>query len=154
MGRLSSMLDNMATDYLKGEMGISEDSVSQRIEKQKYCPSCGKGIELNATVCYNCGVNPQKVNHKKYCPYCGNSVNEEQVICLNCRENIENTVIDNANAGIRILCFLIPLVGLIVYLANINTRKEYAKDCGSSALCGFCIGIVLAFILGMVLFAQ
>lgn len=143
MGKLSSILDNLGTSYLESEMGIEENSTTYKIGKQKYCPNCGNEITQGATVCYKCGVNPQKVNNKKFCPYCGKSVNDEQVICLNCKESIENTVIDNANAGIKIICFLIPIIGLILYLANINKRKEYATDCGSSAFCGFVIGLLL-----------
>lgn len=143
MGKLSSFLNDLGTSYLKSEMGIDENSTEHKIEKQKYCPNCGNSIESDSEVCYKCGVNPQNVKHKKFCPYCGKAVNEEQVICLNCRESIENTVIDNANGGIKIICFLIPIIGLILYLSNINTRKEYATDCGSSALCGFIIGLLL-----------
>ena len=69
------------------------------------------------------------------------------------KKNIENIVIDNATGAMKFLCFCFPIIGLIIYLANVNTRKEYAKDCVNSSLCGFCIGIVLVIILWITLFA-
>lgn len=155
MGKLSSFLDDLGSSYLESEMGLDKDtSVKDLIREQKYCPNCGKEIELNSTICYGCGMNPQEIKSKKYCPFCGNSVNEEQVLCLNCKRNIENTIIDNASGAMKVLCFLFPIIGLVIYLANINTRKQFAKDCGNSSLCGFIIGIVLILILYFVLFAQ
>ena len=155
MGKLSSFLDNLGSSYLENELGLDSDSsVKELIREQRYCPNCGKEIEHNSAVCYGCGMNPQKVKNKNYCPFCGNPVNSEQVLCLNCKKNIENTIIDNASSGIKVICFLFPIIGLIIYLANVNTRKEYSKDCGNSALCGFCLGIVLSFILWIIIFAQ
>lgn len=133
-------------------MGISEnENTVLNIEKQKYCPSCGSKIEKNSTICYQCGVNPQKVNRKKFCPYCGKSVNEEQVICLNCKESIENINFDVASGGMLILCFFFPIIGLFIYIANSNTRKQYAKECGLSSLWGFLIGFIIT---GIVIFAN
>ena len=155
MGKLSSFLDDLGSSYLESEMGLDKDtSVKDLIREQKYCPNCGKEIELNSTICYGCGMNPQKIKSKKYCLFCGNSVNEEQVLCLNCKRNIENTIIDNASGAMKVLCFLFPIIGLVIYLANINTRKQFAKDCGNSSLCGFIVGIVLTLIFSFVLFVQ
>lgn len=151
MGKLSSFLDDLGTSYLQSEMGIDNDSVKERLKNQKFCPSCGKEVEKDSTVCYECGVNPKKVKNKKFCPFCGNPVNEEQVICLNCKESIENTIIDEASGGMKVICFLIPIIGLIIYIANASTRKEYANSCGTSALYGvvtvLLMGLILAFIL-------
>lgn len=155
MGKISSFLDDLGASYLESEMGLNKDTnIKELIGEQKYCPNCGKEIEINSTICYSCGVNPKKVKNKKYCPFCGKSVNEEQVLCLNCRKNIKNTVIDNASGAMRLLCFLFPIIGLVIYLANINTRKQFAKDCGNSSLCGFIVGIVLTLIFSFVLFVQ
>lgn len=48
-----------------------------------------------------------------------------------------------SSTGLRIVCFLIPLVGLIVYAVNIVQRPKIAKECGLYALIGFIIGIVI-----------
>lgn len=128
-------------------MGIKgNENTVLNIDKQKYCPSCGSKIERNSTICYHCGVNPQKVNKKKFCPYCGQPVNEEQVICLHCKEDITTTNFDVASGGMLLLCFLFPIIGLCIYIANNNTRKQYAKDCGLASLWGFIIGIIVVCI--------
>lgn len=57
---------------------------------------------------------------------------------------------------LRILSFFIPLLGLILFIANISENKEYAKSCGIPALIGFIIAILIipiAFvIIGLVIF--
>ena len=77
--------------------------------------------------------------------------------------NYQNQATNNANPNasqekapvlLRILCFFIPLVGLILYAVKYSSEKAYAKSCGIPALIGFILGIVLIpliFIIFMVL---
>lgn len=51
-----------------------------------------------------------------------------------------------SSLSLRIVCLLIPLVGLIVYAVNIVQSPKIAKECGKWALVGFSIGIVLSVI--------
>ena len=51
-----------------------------------------------------------------------------------------------SSLSLRIICLLIPLVGLIVYAVNIVQSPKIAKECGKWALIGFGIGIVLSVI--------
>ena len=44
---------------------------------------------------------------------------------------------------LRILSFFIPLLGLILFIANISENKEYAKSCGIPALIAFIIAILI-----------
>ena len=57
---------------------------------------------------------------------------------------------------LRILSFFIPLLGLILFIANISENKEYAKSCGIPALIAFIIAILIipiAFvIIGLAIF--
>lgn len=46
--------------------------------------------------------------------------------------------------GLRIICFLIPLVGLIIYAVNIVRNPKIAKECGKFSLIGFIIGLILS----------
>lgn len=48
--------------------------------------------------------------------------------------------------GLRIICFLIPLVGLIIYAVNIVQNPKIAKECGKFSLIGFIIALVLSLL--------
>lgn len=50
---------------------------------------------------------------------------------------------DDDYLGLKIVCFLFPVVGLIVYAVNIVQNPEIAKPCGKWALIGFICGIIL-----------
>ncbi len=54
---------------------------------------------------------------------------------------------EKASVGLAILSYLIPLVGLILYLTKKDTRPKTAKACGKCALASFIINIVLTVIL-------
>lgn len=54
---------------------------------------------------------------------------------------------EKASVGLAILSYLIPLVGLILYLTKKDTRPKTAKVCGKCALASFIINIVLTVIL-------
>ncbi len=49
-----------------------------------------------------------------------------------------------SSLGLRIICFLIPLVGLIIYAVNIVQNPKIAKECGEISLIGFIIGLVIS----------
>lgn len=48
-----------------------------------------------------------------------------------------------SSLGLRIICFLIPLVGLIIYAINIVQNPKIAKECSKFSLIGFIIALVL-----------
>ncbi len=89
---------------------------------------------------YNAYGAPQA----KYCPRCGNQCDPKAVICVKCGfafENIQN-IEDKPSTGLKILCFLFPIVGLILYLVNKGKKPVSAKEYGKWALIGFIVGIV------------
>lgn len=53
---------------------------------------------------------------------------------------------DKPSTGLNILSFLIPLVGLILFLSWQNSTPIKAKACGKWALIGFCVAIGLSII--------
>ena len=65
----------------------------------KYCNNCGKEVSDNAVVC----------------PFCG---------CAVASKNVE---VDKPSTGLNILSFLIPLVGLILYLSWQNSTPIKAN---------------------------
>lgn len=51
-----------------------------------------------------------------------------------------------SSLGLRVICFLIPLVGLIIYAVNIVQNPKIAKECGKVSLIGFIIGLVISLV--------
>lgn len=54
---------------------------------------------------------------------------------------------EKASVGLAILSYLIPLVGLILYLTKKDTRPKTAKVCGKCALASFIINIAISVIM-------
>lgn len=48
-----------------------------------------------------------------------------------------------ASFGMKLLSFLIPLVGLILFACNVSNKPKYAKGCGIAAVIGFITGVVV-----------
>lgn len=53
---------------------------------------------------------------------------------------------DKASLGIQVICFLLPIVGLIIFAVNVSTRPKYAKECLIASL----LPIVIIFSLWLV----
>ena len=62
---------------------------------------------------------------------------------INNEKNVQGNGKLEASIGIKILCFIIPLVGLILYICNVSTNKKYANACGKMALISAIIGLIL-----------
>jgi len=92
-----------------------------------------------------------------FCNKCGKEVNDEAVVCIHCgcslKEDISSSYPSPEGAGCFLsgLSFLIPLLGLILYLVWKDSKPQASKDCGKSALWGVIIGIVL-WVISMVIF--
>ena len=56
---------------------------------------------------------------------------------------------DNPSPILKVLCFFIPVLGLILYLVNMNEKPVSAKSYGKLSLIGFIVGIV-AYILAII----
>lgn len=88
------------------------------------CPDCNKEISDSADNCPNCGRPMNTINMNANQP----------------------TNKDQANSGLNIISFLIPLVGIIVYLAEANSNPIKAKSAGKAALWGVLVYIILVAI--------
>lgn len=86
--------------------------------------------------CGNCGTKTVKGK----CPNC-DVIKEEKKV----ETKVENKVVesDGAAIGWGILGFFFPLVGLILFLAWLNTKKKSSKAAGIGALVGFVVGIFI-----------
>lgn len=92
-----------------------------------------------------------------FCSKCGKEINPDAVVCIYCGCSVQNTstpapavVNDAPSTGYAVLGFLIPLVGLILYLVNKDTYPQKAKSAGKGALIGFIVGIVFSIIYGAI----
>ena len=92
-----------------------------------------------------------------YCKNCGKEIDDKAYVCPNCGVKVEHTndpsVADadsGSKAGWGILSFLIPLVGLILFLMWKNERPQTAKVCGICALVSFIASIVIGIIYGVI----
>ena len=90
----------------------------------------------------------------KFCSKCGKELVDDAVVCIHCGCSVAGTCTANApaedapNIGWAILGFLIPIVGLILYLVNKDTYPKKAKSAGKGALIGFCLSVVFGIIYG------
>lgn len=91
----------------------------------------------------------------KYCSKCGNEVDDEAVICPKCGCAIGDNKVaatgknDAPSFGFALLGFLIPIVGLILYLIWKNDTPLKAKSAGKGALIGVIVsvaGSILAWV--------
>lgn len=83
-----------------------------------FCSNCGKEINDNAVVCIHCGVPTKPANATMV------AAEDGELGCL--------------MSGV---CFLIPVVGLILYLVWNSTMPRKAKQAGKWALIGFIVSI-------------
>ena len=93
-----------------------------------------------------------------HCKNCGKEVNERAAVCPNCgvalnEQTAPAASADRPNAGFAVLGFLIPLVGLILYLVWKGTYPLKAKSCGKGALIGVIAEVVLYVIVFIARFA-
>ena len=94
-----------------------------------YCRKCGTEIDDDAVICPKCGVQQKEMVYKK-------PVNDEGSILW------------------AILGFIIPIVGIILWIVWYNERPKDAKMAGIGALISIVVGIVLYFLVFAAIFTQ
>ena len=85
----------------------------------------------------------------KYCSQCGKELVDEAVVCPNCGCAVQapvNPQEDKPSAGLNILAFLFPLVGLILFLVWKDTLPLRSKSCGKGALVGVILYVIFIII--------
>lgn len=82
------------------------------------------------------------------CNECGKEISENAVSCPNCgAKNINNNEV--ASAGLEVICFLFPIVGIIIFAMNISTRPKYAKNCLYASLLPIIFILVIGLLIGI-----
>ncbi len=90
-----------------------------------------------------------------FCTQCGKEIPDKAVFCIHCGCGTQNNatvanVNDAPSTGMAVLGFFIPLVGLIMWLVDKDTRPLRAKSAGKGALIGVIVSIVLSVIYGAI----
>lgn len=98
----------------------------------------------------------------KFCSNCGKAIDDYTLFCPNCGANQATGVGGNnsdyydpkaheGNVWMAILCFFIPLLGLLLWVIKRYERPGLADSCAKGALASVCastplIGLVLYFV--------
>ena len=95
------------------------------------CPSCG-------------APNVDQVDEGKYqCPYCGKTFTTFEASPFksqfNNTPNFTPDVSDEPGCLMNGLCFLVPLVGIVLYFVNKETSPKSAKSYLTWAIVGFIV---------------
>lgn len=94
-----------------------------------YCQNCGKEIDDKAVVCVHCGVETTPL-------YPAQNVSYQQ---------------DDAPLGCLLsgVCFIMPLIGLILFLVWKKDTPTRAKAALKMAIIGFVVNIVIYILYGV-----
>lgn len=88
-----------------------------------------------------------------YCSNCGEQIDDKAVICPKCGVPVKNRNLTNdaPSAGFAVLCFFIPLLGLILYLIWKDEYPLKAKSCGKGALIGVIVSVVITLFYSIII---
>ncbi len=76
------------------------------------------------------------------CKECGKEISNTAISCPNCGAKNKNNN-ETASGRLKAICFLIPLIGIIIFAINISTKPKYAKECLIASLLPTIILIVI-----------
>jgi len=77
-----------------------------------------------------------------YCNNCGKEIDEKAFVCIHCGVKTKSIIQDDEPiGGLGVLCFLFPIIGLILYFIWQNDRPNKSKGAGKLALWGVGAGI-------------
>lgn len=81
-----------------------------------------------------------------FCRKCGAEIFDEAVICPHCGvatgNPIQQTTDDSGSLWWLILGFIIPIIGLILYIVWMNEKPKNAKMAGVGALISVVLGVL------------
>ena len=106
------------------------------------CPNCNHYISDTVTICPHCGNELSSLSSEPTESNQSNStlvsnVNTNNQTPLEEREDFYEDVEDSAGILMKIICFLIPIVGLVLYFVKRNNLPNAAKSYLIWAAAGF-----------------
>lgn len=100
--------------------------------------------------CPQCGSqNVEQIDVNKYqCPYCGNTFMSfaNQQPCAAPNQFASSNPDDNPGCWMNGLCFLVPIVGLVLYFTNKSSKPKCAKSYLIWGIVGFVVDVILNII--------
>lgn len=86
-----------------------------------------------------------------FCKNCGAEIDDKAVVCPKCGVSTANNkgiaASDDApSGGFAFLCFLFPILGLILYLVWKDTYPQKAHSCGKGAIIGVIVSVAVVIL--------
>ena len=82
-----------------------------------------------------------------YCNNCGKEIKDSQNYCPYCNSPIRGNPNRGASFGLKVLSFIFPLLGIVLYLCFDMDSPIRSKQCGKCALAGIIVKVLLITIL-------
>lgn len=82
------------------------------------------------------------------CKECGKQMSDTAVNCPNCGAKNKNNN-EGATTGLKVICFLIPLIGIIIFAINISSKPKYAKECLLASLLPTIILVIILLVVAV-----
>ena len=96
------------------------------------------------------GYNPYGAPQYKFCPRCGNQCDPNAVICVKCGMSFgpmpQQNVDDKPSTLLKVACFFVPIVALVLYLVEKDKKPISAKEYGKWGIIGIAVSIGLSII--------
>lgn len=118
------------------------------------CQNCGTNVMNGAQFCPNCGSNQliAETSQSNYSSQHGYGHSQQGFGQAGYaqpafQQNFQQEVsLNDAEVWMKILCFIIPIVGIIFYFVKKQKEPVYAKSCLTWGLIGFGVSFILGII--------
>lgn len=94
----------------------------------KFCSNCGTQLEDGVSFCSNCGTPTNSSERQSF--RTNNSFNYD-------KES------EGAPTWLKIVSFLFPIIGFVLYFVYKSENKKKASDCAKFAWIGFAVNFVI-----------
>lgn len=105
-----------------------------------YCKKCGEKLEKDSKFCSHCGSKVEIEIKKVYCTHCGEKIEYNLDVCPFCSKKVFNGYSgenDTESLILQIFSFLIPILGLILWIVTKDKTPVRANAIIKWAACGF-----------------
>ena len=109
------------------------------------CVNCGAELPNGAQFCQVCGTRQPVMQNPGYPGFNNSNFNNQGFNNpgFNNMGGFQEADYKDAAIWLKIVCLLIPLVGLIYFLVKRTSRPVAAKSCLTFAIIGFVINLVI-----------